>query len=611
MCKKKDCSNTGQTQSPVEDFERDRLLDAYISETLSDQQADKLFELLKNDTKMERELFGSLVIETALNEIGREKNDHVAVSVNPTTVSEPRVTQPSQRVRAFAWFANPHLFHVAVVAVIFPLIVLGFGLWYYGANQSRDSITLSPSPESERKEVLVEKNEPISHAIALVQSAVDVVWKENSRKYRAGESLGAGWIRLESGSLCIQFFSGAKVILQGPAEFQLLSSNKAFCPQGRIIAEVPPPATGFTVNVPQMVVVDRGTSFYLSVEKDSSEVHVLKGEVDLMELPVGPTKLITGEAASVQNDGIISRFCADKTPFQFIELLKKTNLQRERDVFDRWQKAGVAWNSDPALLIRFDFQAPIETGGRVYNLAHVGSAIVGDGVVIGCNQVAGGIPGKKALEFRRLSDRICVNVPGQYHSLSFAAWVRVDSLERNFNALFMSNGFTSGNVHWQLRNAQFDHSSYVFPSPEHYTNLRVGIHEPAILPSPADYDSSPIFPGVQLGQWVHVASTIDVDTQTVNHYLNGKLITTLPFRHIVPLQIGNAEIGNWNRYDNENITPIRYFNGCISEFMLLSRTLTPEEVLSMVSCRQTNVQETITIPDTFSHNRRRQKSTKL
>jgi hypothetical protein len=44
-----------------------------------------------------------------------------------------------------------------------------------------------------------------------------------------------------------------------------------------------------------------------------------------------------------------------------------------------------------------------------------------------------------------------MSVPGEYESLTLAAWVRVQGLDRQINSLFMSDGFEAGTVHWSIR----------------------------------------------------------------------------------------------------------------------------------------------------------------
>ena len=65
-----------------------------------------------------------------------------------------------------------------------------------------------------------------------------------------------GWLHLKSGIVQVEFYTGARVLVEGPADFQLVSGSEAFCPSGRVSAEVPPQARGFVIRTPQMRVVD-------------------------------------------------------------------------------------------------------------------------------------------------------------------------------------------------------------------------------------------------------------------------------------------------------------------------------------------------------------------
>ena len=55
-----------------------------------------------------------------------------------------------------------------------------------------------------------------------------------------------------------------------------------FLKSGRLTAEVPPAASGFTVNTPRLNAVDIGTRFGVNVEENGdSELHVMEGEVEV------------------------------------------------------------------------------------------------------------------------------------------------------------------------------------------------------------------------------------------------------------------------------------------------------------------------------------------
>ena len=53
-----------------------------------------------------------------------------------------------------------------------------------------------------------------------------MVWAKDGEPHRVGTVLGAGWVRIESGLAKFEFTRGARVVLQGPAEFRFISDNE-------------------------------------------------------------------------------------------------------------------------------------------------------------------------------------------------------------------------------------------------------------------------------------------------------------------------------------------------------------------------------------------------
>jgi hypothetical protein len=92
----------------------------------------------------------------------------------------------------------------------------------------------------------------------------------------------AGTFSLRSGLAQIEFFSGATVIVEGPAELGSRVGLAGRLPQWTPPSLCPEPAQGFTIVTPEYEAVDLGTEFALSVGSDGrSEVHVVDGEVRL------------------------------------------------------------------------------------------------------------------------------------------------------------------------------------------------------------------------------------------------------------------------------------------------------------------------------------------
>jgi FecR protein len=97
-----------------------------------------------------------------------------------------------------------------------------------------------------------------------------------------GSRLPPGRFRLPAGEATILFDGGARVELEGPATFDLVSARAGFLQGGSLRASVPPAATGFRIETPAARVVDLGTEFRVTVDDaGATEVRVLRGRVEL------------------------------------------------------------------------------------------------------------------------------------------------------------------------------------------------------------------------------------------------------------------------------------------------------------------------------------------
>src|SRR4029077_122878 len=88
--------------------------------------------------------------------------------------------------------------------------------------------------------------------------------------------------RLEAGLAEIIFYSGARLVMEGPADVQLISQNEAFCKSGRIVAEIPNQARGFRIQTPHSLLADLEGSLGLEMNAENTEVHALKGTINVM-----------------------------------------------------------------------------------------------------------------------------------------------------------------------------------------------------------------------------------------------------------------------------------------------------------------------------------------
>lgn len=105
-----------------------------------------------------------------------------------------------------------------------------------------------------------------------------------SGAFQTGSMLQTGdTVEFDAGRMEIEFQQGAVVALEGPAAFTISSRNSGQLLAGRLAAVVPPWADGFCIDTAKLQVIDRGTSFAISVDDQQDvAVTVTKGEVEVI-----------------------------------------------------------------------------------------------------------------------------------------------------------------------------------------------------------------------------------------------------------------------------------------------------------------------------------------
>jgi len=109
------------------------------------------------------------------------------------------------------------------------------------------------------------------------------LWPEGSPGPEQNAALCAGqMLDLRAGLAEIVFQSGARVIVEGPAEIEFQGPGRGYLRVGRLAAHVPPEAAGFVVATPNATVTDLGTEFGVAVDPAGlSEVHAIAGAIQV------------------------------------------------------------------------------------------------------------------------------------------------------------------------------------------------------------------------------------------------------------------------------------------------------------------------------------------
>jgi hypothetical protein len=316
-----------------------------------------------------------------------------------------------------------------------------------------------------------------------------------------------------------------------------------------------------------MSVTDLGTTFGLDVRERRTELHVFKGSVEFDPAgDGGKQNLQEGGAAVAENSRAPHLTAADLDAFASLFNLQAKSAVAESRRCNQWRAAGGRLNRDPSLLVRFAFER--ETDWRLPNSSGHVSAVA-DGAIVGCQWIEGRWSDKRALEFRNVNDRVRLSVPGEFESLTLAAWVRVQGLDRKLNSLFMSDGFEPGTIHWLIRNDGVLGLTVIGGDTNQY---QICVSKPVLTLD-------------QFGMWLHLAVVLDGNAQRVLQYVNGQPVGEKELKIKPPFRVSAAELGNWNAkgFPKEDPFMIRNFSGAMDEFCLFSRALSGSEIRALYS----------------------------
>lgn len=534
------------------------LLDAYLDGALSAEEKQELERLLLESDAARRafweraSLHGWTYAAAKLN-----------YSAKPTAeVSRERRGIQGFSFEMFARWLRPAGRLGWKVALAGAACAVALMLWH--------GIRLLQSPEDASDEI-ADAGTPIepatvTNAIATLTRGTGVVWEHETNNAQIGSLLSPGWLQLKSGAVQIEFYSGARVILEGPASLELISSGEARLRSGKLSARVPEPAHGFKVYTPDVTVTDLGTEFGLEREASKPvQVEVFEGKVQLaVQGAVQPQILNAGEGVQVAPDHVVPMTTVDRLAFVSAEELARREAVELRTRYQSWKQQDHSLDQDPAMLVHLNFEDQRNVDRNLVNHA-AGTRASARGMILGCDWVDGRWPGKGALAFNNGGDRVRLSVPGEFHSLTYLAWVRVDSLPYEWDALALVDTFKAGETHWQLH--------------------RNGSMELSVRPQggKAGWDrllSPPVITRQELGHWIQLAAVYDGSKRQMLLYLNGRQVASKSESHDRTLSLGSLELGNWtprNLKASANYR-IRNFHGRMDEFALLSRPLSSEEI---------------------------------
>ena len=525
----------------------DHLVERLKDDALSESELAEVKDIIRNQPAARRRMVQLLYLAADLRDVVRSWQGQANSKVVPIGI------------RRTAWSAAALLAAAAAIALM---------VWKpWVPNIGVGSVVKAP--------LEAPVHDPASDAIAVMTRVRNAKWgaatslAENQLKQ--GGLISAGVLEIESGLVQIDFYSGATVILEGPAKFMLENPGLSRLEFGTLWANVPVPARGFKIESSAFDLVDLGTQFGMRVDRSGDgQVHVLEGEVEVLSKSSSPGQerlLTTGQGMELGMDGTSQEIAARPDMFTGSNQL---NAEANKN-FKRWKEHQNRLRNDSDTLVYYDFQNLSNWDRTLPNVAMSGPANT-DGAIVGCKLVEGRWPGKGALAYENSSNRVRLNVPGTYEDLTLSCWLRVDDRVSRQMAIFHPETKQERFIHWSLINPEpgvlhphFAQSYYDEESKE----VRLHYHANWNL-----MRSSPA------GNWINLALVYDSKAGKVSHFENGELIGVNEIENPELLGIGVADIGNWPYHEWARGTEweVRNLVGAIDEFLVSKRPYSSEEI---------------------------------
>ncbi|MEN6309811.1 MAG: FecR family protein, partial [Anaerohalosphaeraceae bacterium] len=247
--------------------------------------------------------------------------------------------------------------------------------------------------------------------LGYLTSSVHAEWASVNGPIQQDKALYPGPMKLVRGLAEITMDTGATMIVEAPAEFELENKTRVYLKSGRLVVSIENSSEDrFVVRTPQATVVDLGTEFGVEINaQGNTQTHVFQGEAELRS---GSDPLKYGSALSLKvGQGGRSDAAGNLKPARLNDRMFVRKEQFDTEVladkgspYHCWKAYHNKLYTDPSLVAHYTFEEDTARPDTVLNLAPATSSSL-HGVLGGEGQkptwVRGRLPGKTAVRFER------------------------------------------------------------------------------------------------------------------------------------------------------------------------------------------------------------------
>lgn len=150
--------------------------------------------------------------------------------------------------------------------------------------------------------------------VATLSDSINAKWADVTGPMEKGTRFAtrSDELFLREGLAELLFDNNAKIVIEGPAEFELLAEDRIDLRYGRLYATVPHEAIGFTISTPVSRIIDLGTEFGVQADAFGDVyLHVIKGKTALiagdrsnkanLEVTGGHANKVSGSTSAVSD----------------------------------------------------------------------------------------------------------------------------------------------------------------------------------------------------------------------------------------------------------------------------------------------------------------------
>jgi hypothetical protein len=242
--------------------------------------------------------------------------EHLPETDHPTqdraTGEQPTHVAPASH-RGLAPRFTSNRFVLRLAASILLVLATGAGIAYWNSGHAPSLF----APDPGRGGVAAQ---PDAEDFAATLTGVEELhWAEGSMAAELGARLREGKLTIDEGLAEITFDHGAKVVVEGPAVFEVKSKEEGVLHNGKLLAIVPPEAKQFALRTPNGTVVKPGHECGMIHRSRGTEVFAFRGSASVRpHWPHfggrGEERVSEGETISI-TDSVERRKATGRTPF--------------------------------------------------------------------------------------------------------------------------------------------------------------------------------------------------------------------------------------------------------------------------------------------------------